>query len=197
MLPAQLPYDFGQSGARPGTLRDFLASQHMTRALDPRGTNNLTAAACRRLPPPPLVFDSAVLGGSALGDDVAPDPPIFGVELGGATLRQLSVSPPLAGAHPHFHGAAFNALLVGHRRWALVPPARAQFVPQPALKYWAALRYGPRGVDAAADALDEASTAAPWMDAVQRPGEVLYVPADWQHATISLADSVAVAVEFV
>ena len=35
----------------------------------------------------------------------------------------------LAGAHPHFHGAAFNALLVGRRRWALVPPQHAQFVP--------------------------------------------------------------------
>ena len=38
---------------------------------------------------------------------------------------------------------------------------------------------------------------APWLDVVQRAGEVLYIPPDWQHATLSLADSVAAAVEFV
>ena len=36
-----------------------------------------------------------------------------------------------------------------------------------------------------------------WVDALQRPGELLYVPESWGHATLSLADSVAVAVEFV
>ena len=39
--------------------------------------------------------------------------------------------------------------------------------------------------------------AAEWVDVVQRPGDVLWVPELWGHATLSLAESVAVAVEYV
>ena len=41
------------------------------------------------------------------------------------------------------------------------------------------------------------SEVVPWLDAVQMPGDVLWVPSQWGHATISLAESVAVAVEYV
>ena len=50
----------------------------------------------------------------------------------------------LAGAHPHFHGAVYNAAIVGRRRWALVPPAAAQFALTPALELFARLRDGTR-----------------------------------------------------
>ena len=45
------------------------------------------------------------------------------------------------------------------------------------------------------DGLDLAD--APWFDVVQEAGDVLYVPPQWTHATLSLAESVAVAVEYV
>ena len=165
---------------------------------------------------------------------------------GGALLRQLSVSPPLAGAHPHYHGATFNILVAGVRRWSLRPPASSTFRLQPALHHFYWLRHGkqhPRADEAHSSPHRVAGTAVgggsrrggsrrggnrrgdqwqskteaalgsdggrvteggaeeeargSWVDVVQRAGEVLYLPPDWQHTTLSLSESVAVAVEFV
>lgn len=204
MQRAPLPYQRGQ----PSSLDDFLANASLFAT---GGGGGATSAARRgayaaSAEVPPFVFDGGgLLHGTSLGADVQPDPPLFEIERGGVLLRQLSISPPLAGAHPHFHGAAFNALVTGMRRWALVPPHAAQFSREPALHHFSRLRHGS---DAAAAALRGANggatghatpegRASSWLDAVQRPGDVLYVPDGWQHATLSLADSVAVAVEFV
>jgi ribosomal protein L16 Arg81 hydroxylase len=111
------------------------------------------------------------------------------VDKGGVLLQQLSISPALAGAHPHFHSHAINVLVVGRRRWALVPPSRAEFALRPALEHFSRLRWG--------DADGEAGAEPPWLTTVQQPGDALFVPAQWEHATLSLADSVAVAAEFV
>ena len=113
-------------------------------------------------------------------------PPVLGNQEV-SVLRQLSVGPPKAGAMPHFHGAAYNALQVGLRRWALVPPSAAVFSRVPALDHFRRLRFGGGGEQEAAE----------WVDVVQRPGDVLWVPELWGHATLSLAESVAVAVEYV
>ena len=34
-------------------------------------------------------------------------------------------------------------------------------------------------------------------ECVQRPGDVVYIPENWGHAVVNLADSIAVAYEFV
>ena len=169
------PYGLGDgAGSERTKLRDFLAGAAV-------GAANASA-------PPSFVFDEALLaGGGALAADASPDPPLFEIENGGAVLRQLSVGPPKAGAMPHFHGAAYNALQVGLRRWALVPPSAAVFSRVPALDHFRRLRFGGGGEEEAAE----------WVDVVQRPGDVLWVPELWGHATLSLAESVAVAVEYV
>ena len=170
------PYGLGDgAGSERTKLRDFLAGAAAV------GGANASA-------PPSFVFDEALLaGGGALAADASPDPPLFEIENGGAVLRQLSVGPPKAGAMPHFHGAAYNTLQVGLRRWALVPPSAAVFSRVPALDHFRRLRFGGGGEEAAAE----------WVDVVQRPGDVLWVPELWGHATLSLAESVAVAVEYV
>ena len=142
-------------------------------------------------PPPPYIFDSGrILHTTSLGEDI-PTPEVFGIDEGGVVLRQLSISPPLAGAHPHFHGDAFNALIAGRRRWALVPPAAARFAIEAARSQFHRLRHGDGG-----DA-DDGVSSTPWLDVLQLPGDVLYIPMQWQHTTLSLDESVAVAVEFV
>ena len=54
--------------------------------------------------------------------DLPPSLPVSGssvlqVEAGGVVLRQLSISPPLAGAHPHFHG------VLSHDTYPRFPPS--------------------------------------------------------------------------
>ena len=43
----------------------------------------------------------------------------------------------------------------------------------------------------------ENGVASPWVDVIQVAGDLLYLPSQWGHATLSLAESVAVAVEYV
>ena len=200
-LPVELssmPYQPGVGGAaraRP-TLADFLESMLVEAGTDENSTRTPRGAS----QPPPFVFDGGRLLSTSLGEDVTPHPAVLRVDglpggVDGAVLQQLSVSPALAGAHPHFHGTAYNALVVGIRRWALVPPAHATFTLQPALEYFSTLRHGSADPRHRA-ALVGSEPLPPWLDVVQRPGDVLYVPSQWQHATISLAESVAVAVEY-
>jgi len=200
-LPVELssmPYQPGVGGAaraRP-TLADFLESMLVEAGTDENSTRTPRGAS----QPPPFVFDGGRLLSTSLGEDVTPHPAVLRVDglpggVDGAVLQQLSVSPALAGAHPHFHGTAYNALVVGIRRWALVPPAHATFTLQPALEYFSTLRHGSADPRHRA-ALVGSEPLPPWLDVIQRPGDVLYVPSQWQHATISLAESVAVAVEY-
>ena len=108
------------------TLRDFLAGVAV-------GGANASA-------PPSFVFDEALLaGGGALAADASPDPPLFEIENGGAVLRQLSVGPPKAGAMPHFHGAAYNALQVGSAMGARAAERR-RLSRVPALDHFRRLR---------------------------------------------------------
>ena len=158
------------------------------------------ANVSRALRPPPFVFDSGrLLQSTGLDLDVRPHPSPLHVDVqgaGGVALSQLSVSPPLAGAHPHVHGSAYNALIVGVRRWALVPPASAAFRLQPALEHFLHLRHGDRHGDRQG-VPPAAPRPPPWLEVRQSASDVLYLPSQWQHATLSLAESVAVAVEFV
>jgi JmjC domain, hydroxylase len=97
---------------------------------------------------------------------------------------QLAIGPKGSGAPPHYHKAAVNTLFYGHKKWFLFPPK---------------------------DAIYSSSSSASWVnrglaesrlagrtiyECEQRPGEVLFIPDFWGHATLNLEPSVAVASEF-
>ena len=60
------------------------------------------------------------------------------------------------------------------KRWYIVPPSHAEFALRPALEHFSRLRWG-GGSDEGADS----DSAAPWLDAVQAPGDVLSLPQQW------------------
>jgi len=153
--------------------------------------------------PPPYVFDTSLLlrprgqgkgsGGGALRDAVAP---LYAALVGeGVPAReQLGMGPPLSGAPPHFHRAAVNLLLVGVKLWAVWPPGTAAFVDGAAEAFWRGHILGLlSGVGLGNESF--LSTAAPHYLFLQGPGDALFLPPHWGHTTLSLTDTVGIAME--
>ena len=109
-------------------------------------------------------------------------------------MKQVAFAPALSGSPPHIHGAAYNFLVHGRKRWFLWKPfdstvdatraslGGAEPLPfgTPVLK-WFVSEY-PR-------------LASRPLEVVQEPGDVVWVPAGWGHAVLNLEPSVAVAFE--
>lgn len=84
-----------------------------------------------------------------------------------------------SGSSQHFHRDAFNILLAGKKKWWLWPPARA-----------ALSRVHP----ARLSGREEFHRA---MEVLQEPGDILYVPREWGHAVLNVAEyTVSISVEF-
>jgi histone arginine demethylase JMJD6 len=135
------------------------------------------------------VFDSAVLSSGGSGGALAalharrrgalfPAPP---------GLSQLILGPSRSGSALHFHPAAVNFLVLGLKAWALLPPALAGFADMHAEAWW---RGQLPGLQAA-----HGGEGGALLQALQGPGDMLFVPAGWGHAVINLADSAAAAYE--
>lgn len=91
---------------------------------------------------------------------------------------QLAVGPAGSGAPLHAHAAALNALIVGVKRWQLVPPPEVTWSLTP-----------PR--------FDGHPQDRPkFIQVDQRAGDLLYVPEHWGHSTLLLSDCVAATYEF-
>ena len=127
----------------------------------------------------------------------ADGPPIPGaLDAAYPGTAQLVMGPALSGSHLHVHGAAWNALCHGLKRWFFVAPEDAPLVP-------ASLDRAPQyyGTPALSwlrgDYATLASDASPVsvLEVIQRPGDVVWVPDGWAHATLNLAPSVGFAVE--
>lgn len=96
---------------------------------------------------------------------------------------QLAIGPMGSGAPPHYHKAAINILVYGRKRWAFL--RRTEYSSMPAADWWREERKkGHHGQD-------------DWLECEQFPGDVVFVPDFWSHATYNLAPTVAVATEFV
>ena len=87
----------------------------------------------------------------------------------------------------HAHGHAWNAVVFGSKRWLLYPPGHR-------MAYTEGKEEATDGVAWLRDVYPavDGTPLAPW-ECVSYPGDVVYVPADWLHATINLEESIGVA----
>jgi hypothetical protein len=114
-------------------------------------------------------------------------------ELGAQAHPYLYLGPADSGLWFHRHGEAWNGLVFGRKRWMLFPPTWKSprlGIGDPDTKTPLGLRrwlkeYHPKLAGGALAPLECAQTA----------GDVVYVPANWIHATNNLNDCVGVAVD--
>ncbi|KAJ1459624.1 hypothetical protein M885DRAFT_46804 [Pelagophyceae sp. CCMP2097] len=108
---------------------------------------------------------------------------------GGAAWRLLSLGPARGGLPLHAHGETWLAVVHGAKRWFAYAPGKgpsretlAKIHPLASTLHWA------RAVE---DAALTAPAEAP-LSCVQNAGDVVYLPAGWKHATLNLAETIAV-----
>ena len=94
-------------------------------------------------------------------------------------MLQMYVGRTGSGAPHHFHYQALNVLARGEKKWFLFPPNRAAFTVKPA-SVWLKDDYQP----------EEA------FQCVQKESDVIYIPANWGHATQNSRFSMGIALEF-
>ena len=109
--------------------------------------------------------------------------------LGFEPNRFLSIGGDGVGLPLHSHGATWLALLVGSKLWYLYPPhelpARAHATLGVAtMRAWREKRL-----------LEELPAAERPMACTQRPGELLWLPPAWHHATINVGYTIAVGAQ--
>lgn len=113
----------------------------------------------------------------------------------GATIPGLGGY--LSGVSFHFHGPGFSEVVHGAKRWFLYPPPQADttaftdtvpgFNPNMSVSQWVSDVYSQY---TRADAPTDAPALQPLWECVIRPGEVLYFPDRWMHATLNVEDYV-------
>lgn len=79
----------------------------------------------------------------------------------------------------HQHVAAWNALIYGYKRWFLIPPHSIHKYRDTPIATLAAQRPLPEDV----------------FEFLQEPGELVFVPQYWHHATFNLTDCIGIARE--
>jgi len=128
---------------------------------------------------PPYAFETPV--GNAQ-EHVLRDVPMF---LPDVKARVPIVRPPQVavgtagtGAPLHSHFAALNVLVVGAKRWLLVPPSETVWSLSPPL-------------------CEGATAPQTGIEVEQRAGDILFVPEFWGHSTALLSECVAATYEFI
>ncbi|XP_059717172.1 jmjC domain-containing protein 8 isoform X1 [Haemorhous mexicanus] len=102
-------------------------------------------------------------------------------------LWDRSTTPPLppgsgSGVPFHWHGPGFSEVIFGRKRWFLYPPDRTpHFHPNESTLAWLQHTY---------PTLPPAQRP---LECTLRPGEVLYFPDRWWHATLNLDTSVFIS----
>jgi len=128
-------------------------------------------------------FDRGFLERNSLLRESIARPPYLPNEF---SRLMFGIGPSGSGLSFHYHQEAWNQLALGGKHWMLYEPGS---MPQPEgecpgevhldwlTKVWPKLKGTPR---------------AP-HECVQRPGDVLYLPEGWWHATLNLGDTIAVS----
>jgi hypothetical protein len=96
----------------------------------------------------------------------------------GKVVRQFILGPAGSGAPFHHHCPAFNTVFYGTKRWYLLPPARAFYSKLHPLAWF-----------------NKGSLTNQSIQCTQNPGDTLFVPQGWGHATLNVRETVAVAME--
>ena len=99
----------------------------------------------------------------------------------------------ISGAPPHFHGDAFNALAYGLKRWFLWPPEKSFYSSKSINDY--RVKRGSKNHNRKNEFVWPKAHGRP-LECMQEPGDVLFVPQMWGHATYNVKASVGVAIEF-
>ena len=111
--------------------------------------------------------------------------PVYEKNKDTVNLRQLGLGPPGSGAMPHYHSEAVNILLFGLKLWTVWAPQHAAFS-------------GANARDFFEHALDGSAGGGgefPSISFIQEPGDLVYLPSFYGHATLNLADSFSIAIE--
>jgi hypothetical protein len=98
--------------------------------------------------------------------------------------RGLFVGGALSGAGVHYHNAAYNVMPFGRKLWAVLPPGDAAWGTRSALEFFRASLPALRA---------EGSQVYVF---VQEPGDIVFIPHMWGHATLNLRTSVGYSQEF-
>lgn len=114
---------------------------------------------------------------------------------------KLMLGPAGTGIPMHSHNASWNLLLTGKKKWYLVAPGHAAYYEDDDN---AAFKAGKGAFDYHIKPTTEwLRDVAPKLrskgllhEVMQYPGDVIYIPHDWHHATLNLADTVAISQEF-
>jgi len=110
-------------------------------------------------------------------------------------LTRLGVGGSGSGAPFHDHDVvALNMAFAGRKRWLVTPPCRPS-CRIPFFEGGAAVYHPEVLLSQASVALRTLGSGADTWDCVQYPGEAVFVPAMFLHATVNLDESVAVAVQ--
>nr|CAB3257803.1 bifunctional arginine demethylase and lysyl-hydroxylase JMJD6-A [Phallusia mammillata] len=104
-------------------------------------------------------------------------------ELPGKTIAlSFGVAGPGTGVPFHFHGPGFSEVIHGSKRWFLLPfEQKPDFDPNKTTLRWLLEDYVH---------LDESEKP---FECVIKPGEVLYFPDKWWHATLNIEESVFIS----
>jgi hypothetical protein len=107
---------------------------------------------------------------------------------------KLSMGATGSGVPMHSHNSSWNLLITGKKRWFFVPPA-----------HWKDVRgkLNDLGTYDAKPTMDWLTDVAPELfirglvfEGIQYPGDVVFVPHGWYHATLNVGDTISVSQEF-
>lgn len=97
------------------------------------------------------------------------------VPLPGDPALSFGIGAHNSGVPFHFHGPGFSEVLTGRKRWFLYPADTApeHFEPDRTALWWVKERYSTLQPD------------SPLLECTIKPGEILYFPDRWYHATLN------------
>jgi hypothetical protein len=93
---------------------------------------------------------------------------------------QFMIAPKHTGASPHFHNSAVNVLFSGQKMWYMFPPSSNFYSTMPVHQWFERF-----------DKMDSEHKPQ-YVQCIQNPGDVVYVPDHWGHAVLSIGEKPAI-----